>query len=673
MKTKIAKFHELPLTTITPEGWLRLFLENQRNGLTGHLDELSYPFNTCCWAGEKVGVPKGLPHVGDWWTYEQSGYWFDGMIRCGYLLRDDFLIKKAKKQIEYVLTHAAENGYLGPSHIISNLWPHAVFFRAMMAEYSATGDKRILEALQKHYLSITPERLVGGSMWRNICNIEEICWLYGLTGDKQLLNHAVKAYELFCAKDLSVTPDNLLSDTKSNDHGGWYCEMVKLPVILYMYTGETRLLEAAINGFRKIDRDHMLIDGIPSSNEALSGKAPRSCHETCVISDFSWSAGYMLLATGEAEWGDKIERACFNAGIGAVTKDFKAHQYFSSPNQIVATRNSSYSDFGKMRMAYRPGHDTQCCTGNVNRFMPNYVSRMWLSDGSGGLVAALYGPSSVNAKVGKDAKEVIIVENTDYPFSETIEFQIRTEKKVRFPLWLRIPGWCRQAAVSLNGRPMELEIKPGSFVKLNREFSHNDRVELSLPMPLKLSYCPRGGVGIERGPLVYSLLIEEDRQVDLDEPKSDEEFEVAIAISELTGNKNVSQHLPTSNEEFPAWNMLPSNPWNYALVIDEKQLEKDVEVIHNPMTPNPWNIDDVPAPIQLRVPARRVKKWALFGVSRYPYYNRGPDKEYVLQTPYLPDSGKLEYHLDEKVEKVTLVPYGCTHLRLSIFPHCQKK
>ena len=75
-----AKFHELPLTAIRPDGWLRQYLLNMRNGLTGHLEAAGYPFNTKGWLciGE-LGVRGD-----DWGPYEQVGYWVDGMLRTGW-------------------------------------------------------------------------------------------------------------------------------------------------------------------------------------------------------------------------------------------------------------------------------------------------------------------------------------------------------------------------------------------------------------------------------------------------------------------------------------------------------------------------------------------------------------------------------------------------------------
>ena len=92
--------------------------------------------------------------------------------------------------------------------------------------------------------------------------------------------------------------------------------------------------------------------------------------------------GYMLMATGDVKWADKMESAVYNAALGAINKDFKALQYFSSPNQLLATEKSSmapYGEEGLSRQAYRPGFDVECCSGNVHRMFPNYISRMWVN------------------------------------------------------------------------------------------------------------------------------------------------------------------------------------------------------------------------------------------------------------------------------------------------------
>ena len=241
-----------------------------------------------------------------------------------------------------------------------------------------------------------------------------------------------------------MTVDVMSSDNRATVHGVTFNEIAKLGAIIYMHTGERRYLDATVNAYRKLDRDQMLIDGIPSCMEDLAGKDPLDGHETCDIADYTWSVGYLLMATGKAEYADKIERACFNAAPGAVTSDFRALQYFSYPNQVLATSTSNHTLFfrGYPWMSYRPNPGTECCAGNVHRVMPNFAARMWLRDKQGGVVAALYGPGAFVGNVGQPAQTVTISEETDYPFGETITFTIHTPAAVEFPFSFRIPEWC---------------------------------------------------------------------------------------------------------------------------------------------------------------------------------------------------------------------------------------
>jgi DUF1680 family protein len=407
-----SKFYELPITSIQPHGWLRAYLETQCDGLTGHLEAAGFPFDQGGWGNHAIHHQSGST----WWPYEQTGYWLDGMVRCGILLNDSFLIEKARQPIEYTLQHADADGYLGPAFMkqpipgerwgTNNRWPHTIFFRALIAYDQYLGGDQVTQAVRRHYLSETDPHSNG----RDITNVETMLWAFDRTGDERLLELAQRAFiEYNLVKPLPDTSlAELLSDKRASVHGVTFNEIGKLGAVLYRYTGNQMYLDSTVNAYRKIDLDQMLVDGVNSSTEALRGKDPLDSHETCDIADYTWGVGYLLLALGAGDYADKIERACFNAAPGAVRSDFKGLQYFSCPNQVVATRASNHNKYfhGSSWMSYRPNPGTECCPGEVNRIMPNYIARMWLSDGQGGLAAALYGPSQVTTRLGAAAQEV---------------------------------------------------------------------------------------------------------------------------------------------------------------------------------------------------------------------------------------------------------------------------
>ena len=75
---------------IQPHGWLQTMMQRQHDGLTGHPEELSYPYNSCLWAGE---ISRSDETYGEnWWRYEQTAYYTDGLLRLGYELSDDAMV-----------------------------------------------------------------------------------------------------------------------------------------------------------------------------------------------------------------------------------------------------------------------------------------------------------------------------------------------------------------------------------------------------------------------------------------------------------------------------------------------------------------------------------------------------------------------------------------------------
>jgi len=470
--------------------------------------------------------------------------------------------------------------------------------------------------------------------------VEGMLWTYARTGDSALLELAENAWGEFTENENPGYADmselRAFAATPIDCHGVTYAEIMKLPAILYLYTGNPEYLRFAAAAERRIFDHHMLIDGIPSTTEAYRTVTSLDSHETCDISDHTWSWGYMLMARGHAVWADRVERACFNAGAGAIKKDWKALQYFSCPNQFLATLDSDHNvmEHGGRKMAYQPnpGQTTACCSGNVHRIFPNYVLRMWMKTADGGLAAVLYGPSTLNARVGDGGSTVRITQTTDYPFRERIEFRVEADSPVAFPLALRVPGWCSAPRLEIDGKPVPAVHDDKGFIVLRRTFTPGERIALTLPMKLAVTHWPQNGIGIERGPIVYSLPIKENWA-----PRVEPKF---------------------TTEEFPSWEATPVSEWNYGLAVDPERLESEVRVKNN-SGPVPGPIIDPweNPPTTLSVPVRKIEGWEL---------QSNPDQPEQKFTPPLPDLS-LNRPAGE-VERVSLVPYGSTQLRLTVFP-----
>src|SRR6185503_9711067 len=105
-------------------------------------------------------------------------------------------------------------------------------------------------------------------------------------------------------------------------------------------------------------------------------------------------------------------------------------------------------------------------------------------------VAAMYAPSTVTHRVGKEGSEVTIAEETRYPFKDQIRFRMKMAQATKFPFTVRIPGWCKGAKISVNGQPLQQELASGTFVTIDRSFKDGDEVLVTLPQQIKLTEWP---------------------------------------------------------------------------------------------------------------------------------------------------------------------------------------
>ena len=637
------------LDNIVPSGWLKDFLVNQQEGMTGKPESLSYPYDSNLWDGDIVRNTE--KYGSDWWRYEQTAYYTDGLLRLAYLLDNEALTQKAEAGIKYTLSNPGANGRLPHGTFKkASMWPMAVFWRAIKAYYDKTRDESIPAILEKHYLSYSLEEIES---WRNIVSIEGMLWAYSKTGNAELIELCKTAWGRGKFGDL--TPEACFADMTPFMHGVTFSEELKLPLLLYSYTGEKYYLDAAINAFNVMERNHMLPDGVHASAEAIIGNGNIiNNHETCDISDLTWTMGYFLQITGNTEWADRIEKAVFNAGMGCVTNDFKALQYFSSVNQFRVTGDSNDNGLfpGRTWMAYRPTHQTECCSGNVNRFMPNFAGRMWMTSADNGIVAAMYGPSEVSFKA-QDGAKVVITESTEYPYEGKIIFTIESDRPTAFDFIYRIPGWADKATVKHAGKKLAKSFtERGKYHTLNVRVDKKPVVvELDLIMQPVLTTLGKGctaydeaakkyfsgrgkieptsvenvavlkgeqsdeiqSVYVQRGPLLYSYAIPQIKTED-------------TKVYDYMHGK-----MP-GDPSFKCWNIEPAGSWNYAVDMTE-----DVRLKYSKGS--------------IRIPVKRIK-WELV------------DGKY---TPRVPAPEDVEL-VSNKVEYIELVPYGGTELRLTVFP-----
>ena len=606
-------FNLLPLGTVHPKGWLLEQLNIQANGLSGHLDEFWPDLSSnSAWLG---GTGEG---------WERGPYYLDGLVPLAYLTGNDQLIAKVKKWLEWTLTHQTAEGWIGPEKN-QDWWPNFVMLKVLTQYQEATGDARVVPLMEKYFAyqmaHIDQRPLKEWAIYRWQDEVLSILWLYNRNGDAKLLDLARKLHdqgkdwETPFAQDTLYTGKVTKTEIGLDTHGVNGAMALKAAAVWSLVTGQNSDRQALYTMFRELDKYHLLPNGVHSSDEHYAGNDPSQGTELCSVVEAMFSLETDMSILGDPAFGDRLEKIAYNALPGTMTADLWAHQYDQQPNQVLCSLSKrDWTSNGPESNIFGLEPNFGCCTANLHQGWPKLAANLWMATPKGGLAAVAYGPSEVRTSIQGTA--VSVEETTDYPFREKISLAVRAERPVAFDLQLRIPEWADAAVVEVNGQ--KVLAKSGEFLTIERTWKNGDRVEIYFPMQVRASRWAHGSVAIERGPLVYSLKIGESWRVE-------------------------KQFGPSKDYE-----VFPTTPWNYALVMDPGHPADAFQVKEEPMAKQPYQADH--APVILTAKARRIPDWQL-------------DDSSAGKVPQSPVKTK------QRDETVTLVPYGAAKLRITAFPY----
>src|SRR5579863_8705863 len=186
----------------------------------------------------------------------------------------------------------------------------------------------------------------------------------------------------------------------------------------------------------------------------------------CAVVESMFSLEEIIGITGDVRYMDALERITFNAPPSQTTDDYNNKQYFQVANQpIIAKGVFDFSlPFGREMnnvLGMRSGYT--CCLANMHQGWTKYAQHLWYKTQDNGIASFIYGPNKLVTTVGKNNAEVSINEVTDYPFGDEIGFEVSAPKPAEFDWKLRIPSWCAEGIVTLNGKELQ-GAKGGQFV-----------------------------------------------------------------------------------------------------------------------------------------------------------------------------------------------------------------
>ena len=620
------QFIKLPAGTIQPEGWLKQQLELQRNGLNGHLGEIS------AWLQKK---DNAWLETGGQWGWEEVPYWLRGYANLAYIVQDNEMMNEARFWIENILKSQREDGNFGPVHSNDgkqDFWPNMIVLWIMQSYYEYSNDERVIDFMTKYcnYLLTVPDEDFLYSYWENSRggdNLWSVAWLYNRTGDRNLLTLGEKIHK--------NTADWTKSTQLSNWHNVNVAQCFREPATYFMFTGDSSMLSASYNVQSLVRRAFGQVPGGmfgADENARIGFFDPRQGTETCGFVEQMASDEIMLQISGDPYWAENCEDVAFNSYPAALMPDYKALRYITSPNHVVSDSKNHHPgiDNSGPFLSMNP-FSSRCCQHNHGFGWPYYTENLIYATPDNGLAAILYNACKAKVKVG-NGTEVTIQEQTNYPFEETIRFTLTTPENVTFPLYLRIPSWCKNASITVNGEKLNADLIAGKYARITREWSDADEIVLTVPMEINYRQWQvnKNSVSVDYGPLSLSLKIDEDYQ-------QKDSRETAIGDSKWQEGADASA--------WPTYEIYPASSWNYALQISA---QITVERKEWPFNNNPFTLTTVPLEFKAKgrlIPEWKVDEYGLCGVLPYE------------------DARKAE-----AVDEITLIPMGAARLRIASFP-----
>jgi DUF1680 family protein len=459
--------------------------------------------------------------------------------------------------IKDVVAAQRPDGYLNTYYASENLekrmeprtqqWGHELYnighlLQGATAYYRATGDRTLLDAgirfvndflLPSFGPGADKKPLLSGHPEIELALVE----LYRMTGDQRQLTLA--EYILRGDDRIPLKPNDYVyhfcgkpftSRTRLEGHAVRAMYACCGATDYYLESGdETYWNTLNVLWDDLVNRQMYVTGGVGARSDGEAFGEPyelpnaQAYGESCAaIGNMMWN-WRMLAATGDARYADVIERALYNGINSGMSLDGTLYCY----------RNPLAFDPESGEKIRNDWYDTTCCPPNLERTfasLPGY----FYSTTSDGLYIHLFHNSELNWRL-EDGTPIKIVQKTNYPWQGTVDIEVSPSSPTEFAMYLRVPAWCEQPALSVNGKSMS-GAAPGHYLRIRRRWTSGDAIRLELDtVPQLLEANSRvvennGRVAVQRGPLVYCL-------EQLDQPRG-----VALAdVALLPGTTKAAQ------------------------------------------------------------------------------------------------------------------------------------
>jgi DUF1680 family protein len=314
-----------------------------------------------------------------------------------------------------------------------------------------------------------------------------------------------------------------LSENKNvlpNHHAYSFCNALSSAMQAYMVGGSEKHLRAATNAHEMILKTQSYATGGWGPDEAFRTPDTGALYTSLTNSKHSFETPcgsyahfkltrYLLRVTRDGKYGDSMERVLYNTVLGAKQLEPDGHAFY-------------YSDYSNTATKFYFDDRWPCCAGTLPQVAADYHILGYFHDGDG-VYVNLYMPSTLKW-VAKSGARIALTQSTAYPLDGRIEMVMKASKSAEFALRLRVPAWAHDpsvdcnvctALIRVNGLVVNAPVDKG-FATLRRKWKDGDRVELNLPLPMRLEAVDAQhpeAVALVRGPLVLFALTDDAPKV----------------------------------------------------------------------------------------------------------------------------------------------------------------
>ncbi len=415
------------------------------------------------------------------------------------------VILAAQRPAGFIHTNRSPDEGLDP-RARNELYLAGHLFEAAIAHFHATGESALLDAACG-WADFLHERFVAGDAYFDDVPEHEhpeaelaLIRLFRATGDERYLDFA---------RDLAAraTVTEAVGDLRCGPHDRHaVCTFYMLTAWaeLFLQTDDQRWLRPLLPLLDELEATRLYAHGGVGVDEIIPATAwhlPQagSVAETCASVALMMLARRMAAITGTSRWFDLIERALYNAFLGALSADQLAIFYFN-PLSLLRPGDEGRQDLPGERMRLPALHRTSCCFPNAWRLLASLPEWVFAARDDV-LQVNLFSDADCRARIA--GVTVTLRVRTSYPVAGRVELTLEPERPVHFGLELRIPAWCEGATVGVCGASRS-PATSGCYHTIDREWARGDVVVLELPMP-PAAIASGPDAAFSRGPLLYCV------------------------------------------------------------------------------------------------------------------------------------------------------------------------